>query len=694
MTRWEMPKRSFLCAAFCLILLLVSSCLGQVTQAAPAASAGRIVEQGKFRLHKFEQPIGEESYTITEEGGSRLLKSDFQFKDRNTPVPLSARLLFASDLTPEKFDIIGKSSRLSGIDDYVAVNGSTVHIRQNKDEKDEPKPQLFFTIAGYAPAAMQSMLMRYWLAHGSPAKLQVFPSGELRIEHRGTDQIESNGKPLVLERYGVAGLIWGRETLWLDQDKQLFAVVTVDAEFDHFEAIREGFETTLPALVAKAGSDQMAVLAEIGRKFPGRRTGKFALVGGTLVDGTSRAPIPDAAVVIDGDRILAAGPRSRVDIPKDAALIDTRGKTILPGLWDMHAHFEQVEWGPIYLAAGATTVRDVGNELEFITAVRDAIRKGNGLGPRLLLAGVVDGTGPAALGVQRVDNPQQAQDWVNRYHDAGFQQIKIYSSMTKENVTAVAADAHRLGMTVTGHVPNGMTAFHAVNAGMDQINHIQYVADIMKPEGTKLPEKPTRAQRMEAIAGISVDSPEGKKAVEFLKQHGTVVDPTVALMEEIFMQSASHPISSFEPGVSKLAPELAEPFATPVGPADPLEATFHTVFQRYLQIVGALHREGVTVVAGTDQAVPGHSLYREIELYVQAGFTPLEAIQAATIVPARVMGLDRELGTVEAGKKADVIVLAANPLESIRNIRTVEKVVAGGTLYDSGPLWQSVGFKP
>jgi len=161
-----------------------------------------------------------------------------------------------------------------------------------------------------------------------------------------------------------------------------------------------------------------------------------------------RQPILDAAVVIDGDRIAAAGPRLQVTIPADATLINTSGKTILPGLWDMHAHFEQVEWGPIYLAAGATTVRDCGNELEFIVAVRDAIRSGRGLGPRLLLAGLVDGTSPQALGIQRVDSPADAHAWVNRYHDAGFQQMKIYSSMTVENVTAVATEAHKLGMTV------------------------------------------------------------------------------------------------------------------------------------------------------------------------------------------------------------------------------------------------------
>jgi imidazolonepropionase-like amidohydrolase len=660
-------------------------------QSAPAPA--NAIEQGKFRLHKFEQAIGEETYSIQRNGESLVLTSNFQFKDRNTPVPLTATLKLSQDLTPQQFDIRGKNSRLTDVDDSVVVEANTIDIRQRTTKTDANKPEAFFTIDGYAPTAVQMMLIRYWLAHGSPAKLQTFPSGVLTIEHRGQDKVESNGKQVALERYSIAGLIWGRETLWLDEQKQLFAVVTVDAEFDHFEAIRDGNEEVLPKLVAVAGEDEMGALADMARKLPGRQTGKLALVGGTLVDGTGRAPISDAAVVIDGDRIVAAGAQAQVTIPKDATVINTSGKTILPGLWDMHAHFEQVEWGPIYLATGATTVRDCGNELEFITAVRDAIRDGKGLGPRLLLAGVVDGTGPAAIGVQRVDNPEQAQYWVNRYHAAGFQQMKIYSSMKRENVAAVASDAHRVSMTVTGHVPESMNAYQAIDAGMDQINHIQYVVDLMIPESDKLPERPTRDQRMAAISAIDVNSPEAKKAINFLKDHGTVIDPTMALIE-MFTASPSHPFTSFEPGAAKVAPQLSEQYVVPAGPPDPKDAIRKAVLDKELAIIGALHQAGVPIVAGTDQAVPGHSLYREIELYVRAGFTPMEAIQAATIVPARIMGLDKQVGTVEAGKKADVIILDANPLERISNIRSVEKVITGGTLYDTAPLWESVGFKP
>jgi len=674
------------------LILCVLPCALTCFAAAQTPSAPA-TEHGVFRLHKFEQPIGEEIWDIANDGGNLTVNANFKFKDRFTEVPLTSKLEYAADLTPISLTLKGKNSRFNPIDDTVTVDGGTIHIREGEATHDAAKPAQFFLIANYAPTVAQMMLIRYWLAHGSPATLKTFPSGEVRIEDRGHDDVEISGQKIPLERYSVSGLIWGRETLWLDAGKQLAAVVTVDAEFDHFESVREGLEPALPSLVARAGSGEMAALAEMGKRIAGRRTGKLAFLGATLIDGTGRPPIKDAAVVVDGDRILAAGPRSKTKIPADAVVIGAKGKTILPGLWDMHAHFEQVEWGPIYLAAGATTVRDCGNEFEFITAVRDAIRDGRGLGPRILAAGIVDGDGPAAVGIQRVNNADDAQKWVTRYHGAGFQQMKIYSSMTEPNVAAVTRDAHAVGMTVTGHVPEGMTLYQAVNAGMDQINHIHYVLDIERAPfapGTK----PDRKQRLEALAAIDMDSPASKEAVAFIKSHNTVIDPTVAFEEMLYTASPSHPISSFEPGAKRVAPELAQQFADASGPANPMQSTTDKIFQNSIATVGALHRAGVPIVAGTDQGVPGFSLYREIELYVQAGFTPMEAIQAATLVPARVMGFEKRLGTVEAGKEADLIVLKANPLQDIHNIRSVEQVVTGGTLYDTAPLWESVGFQP
>jgi imidazolonepropionase-like amidohydrolase len=519
--------------------------------------------------------------------------------------------------------------------------------------------------------------------------MATLPGGSVKVEHRGYDTIAVGGKGVALRRFTVEGLIWGRETLWFDPDLNLVAAVSTDAEFDHFEAVRERYEGSLGVFVGRAGADGMAALAELSHGISGSRSTTIALVGGTLIDGTGSASVTDASIVIENGRIIAAGPRSNVRIPATAAIVDTRGKTILPGLWDMHAHFEQVEWGPIYLAAGVTTVRDCGNEFEFITSVRDAITNGRGLGPRILAAGIVDGSGPYALGVARVDTPEQAREWTRKYHQAGFQQIKIYSSVKLENLKAVTDEAHRLGMTVTGHVPDGLNAYQAIEAGQDQINHFSYVMDLLVPP---MPPGSKKMDRLAAAAGIDTNSAELHKAIEFFKKHGTVIDPTMVLTE-LSTATTAKPPASFEPGVTKVAPELAAQLVEVDSPSAYTEL-MEKVLRKELSIIGILHRAGVTIVAGTDQSVPGHSLHRELELYVRAGFTPLEALQAATIVPARVMGMEKELGTIEKGKRADLIIVNGNPLENIHNIRNVEYVITNGSMYNSSELWRSAGFKP
>jgi len=668
--------------------VMVSGCgvQGQNLQSAP----GQAAEEGKFRLHKFEQALGEETYKISRERDGLAVKVDFKFTDRGTDVPLTASFRGKNDLTPIHFEVKGKNSRLSGIDRAVEVNGEQIRVRDREEWKEGETPQQFFTVAGYAPVTMQMLMVRYWATHGSPKELAIYPEGRgLWIEPRGQDKISFGGKTQPLQRYLVEGLIWGREWLWFNAKQDLIAAVTTDAEFDHFEAIREGYEDGLKTFVALAGKDGMNALAQISVTIPGSRAANIALAGGTLVDGTGKPAIADAVVLVKDGRIVKAGTRSEVEIPKNAQLIDARGKTILPGLWDMHAHFEQVEWGPIYLAAGVTTVRDCGNELEFITAVRDMIAEGHGLGPRILAAGFIDGSGPLAIGLVRADTPEQAKEWVDRYHQMGFQQVKIYSSVKLPQLAAAAAEAHKLGMTATGHIPEGVTTREAIEAGQDQVSHIPYILQMMTPS---FPAGTKRADRMTRLSEIDLDSEAAKKEIAFLKEHHTVVDPTLVIYE-MSTASTAKPFSTFEPGAAKVAPELAQALFD-VGPPDENSEMREKVFEKYVALTGKLHAAGVPVVVGTDQSVPGHSVHREIELYTMAGFTPMEAIQAATIVPARAMGMEKELGTIEAGKRADLILVKGNPLEDIHAIRNVEFVMTGGKMYKTGELWESVGFLP
>jgi imidazolonepropionase-like amidohydrolase len=626
-------------------------------------------EQGVFNLHKFEQLIGKETYTLTRAPNEVTLKSDFKFTDRGTPVPLTTSLTMEKDLTPRDFQIKGKISRFSSIEDSVhGRSAGAVTI---------PPGENFFDIQGYAPVSVQMMLVRYWHSHGSPKTLKILPRGEVQIQDQGTEAFTVGNHKVQLHKLSVRGLIWGMESLWLDSQDHLIALVSVDAEMDHFEAVAESYEDGLATFVAGAARDGMANLAKVAAGFTGQPASVTAIVGGRLIDGTGKPAIENAVVILKDGKIAAAGLAASTAVPDGAQIVDAHGKSVLPGLWEMHSHFEQVEWGPIYLATGVTTARDVGNEREFIVAARDAIATGHGIGPRLVMAGVVDGTGPFSLGVIRVDTPEQAREQVQKYKADGFQQIKIYSSVKPDILKAVTAEAHRLGMTVTGHIPFGMNAIQGIEDGMDQINHVEYLTPVMVD-----PKSHT----------IDPDAPNVRKVIALLLEHHIVVDDTLALME-VILHPLDRPISSFEPGILKVAPELKEgleTMGTPPAKAEQSAATFRAMEAT----VRVLHQAGVPIVAGTDQAVPGFSLDREIELYVKAGFTPMEAIQAATLVPARAMGMEKESGTIEVGKRADVILVDGNPLVNISDIRKVNAVFAAGKMYQPAALWSAVGFKP
>jgi imidazolonepropionase-like amidohydrolase len=670
------------------------ACLVAAALAALAAHGQPTIEEGVFHLHKIAQPIGAEHYTISvDSAGGQRVDADFAFTDRNTRVPLLAVLRTHADGSPFYLKLTGNVSRESKIDVTIDVRDTTAEITADGAMRSRPiaAGTPIFAIDGYAPVILQQELLRYWLSHGQPDTLATLPSGTVRIARRGVDTLLTDGGSRVLTRYSVQGLVWGRETLWLDDSLRAVAVITQDAELDHFEAVRDGYESVLGRFIALAATDALAVLTEMtDTSSAAVAGGPFAIVGADLIDGTGRPLVPDAVVVVREGRIVAVGPRAHTPVPSDVTVIDGRGKTLMPGLWDMQAHYEQVEWGAIYLASGITTVRDVGNEFEFIRAVRDAVRAGRGLGPRILTAGVIDGSGPAALGVIRADTPEEGRTRVDRYHDAGFNQIKIYSSVHLDVLRAICDEAHRLGMTVTGHIPDGLTAYDGVNAGMDQINHIAYLSAVAGP--TVPPRTPGSPPPLAPVPVADSTDPATKRLVEFLLAHHTVLDPTMALFEWVY-HPASERVAVFEPGVDKVAPELAGPL-NDAGASPQAAPRAASLVARYLSLIRILHRAGVPMVAGTDQTVPGYSLHRELELYVEAGFTPMEAIQAATSVPARIMHVDGEVGTVTPGKRADLLLVDGHPLERIADTRNVVLVVANGRRYLPAPLWHSVEFMP
>jgi len=662
----------------------------QTAKAAERDNSAQPVETGKFRFYETKQIRGEETYAISRAAGGELIiqaKTDMPFAEQDKKPLVNTTLRTKADFAPVTFDTKGPTLLETEENTSVVIQGKTANVQDRGRNTSANVSDKFFTLSVYVPIAMEMMLVRYWLSHGRPDSIPLLPIGEAFVEFRGQDTVTLSGKPIVLTRYHLSGNNWrggwGRQTLWLDAENRLVAAINLGSDIEtNLYAIRDGYDSAISFFLKRTVEDGIDRLTQVANQLSPKNESPLVLLGATLIDVTGKPPIQNSAVVINGDRIIAVGSRSAIKIPDGAKTIDVSGKFLLPGLWDMHSHFYQVEFGPTYLAAGITTARDVGNEIEFGTTLRDAAKQKRGLGPRMLLAGYIDGKNEYHTFDVQVDTPEEARTAVQRYKNAGYEQIKIRDNVKLETLKAITAEAHRLGMTVTGHVPKGLNALQAVEAGMDQINHMNYVETGFFPN----------RNRNNPPVSINLDGANSKYALKFFKDHGTVIDPTIAVLE-LLLRPMNMPIETFEPGATKVPPELVVQINKKGESADEAEG-LRLVLDVLLKTIGGLHRAGVPIVAGTDVGVPGHTLHRELELYVKAGLTPLEAIQAATITPARVMKLENEVGTIEAGKRADIIILNANPLDNISNIRKVRFVVTQGRLFDCSKLWHSVGFKP
>ena len=669
--------------------------LGSGLSAAMAQSAVTVTgDSTSFFLHKFAQNIGKETYRVKKDANGYVYEVRFRFVDRGSPVPLQARLSVTRDFEPLSFWIKGNTSRFSTINDSVSIQNGMAMIRVNDSSYTKKVESPGFTVGGYSPGTVQMVLLQYWKRHGRPARVQLLPTGSVTIRKLGNDSLSFSNRSLILERYVISGLIWGNELVWTDTRGNLVCLITNDAEGDKLEMMQEKYEGLLPELIGRAATYGMQLFMAAGNAGAGvggagvggagstgsagdasAGGGVMAIVGGKLVNVKDGTSTDHSVIIIEKGKILAAGAEGSVAIPAGARIIHAEGKTILPGLWDMHAHFEQAEWGPAYLAAGVTTVRDCGNEFNYINAVKRAIDDGQGVGPHILKAGIVDGPGPAGIGIIRASTPEEAVTVVRRYKDSGFVQIKIYSSMQPAIVKAICDEAHKQGLTVTGHIPEGMTLMQGVDSGMDMVNHIQYVYSVMKRNKDRT---------------VDWNDPQTTAVIDFIVSHHVVIDATLGVFEMIF-RSVKDSITRMEPAYYTL-PEPLQVLFVNMGMPPANAEKFKPMFRDMEKIVKVLHDKGVTLVAGTDMGFPGFSVDRELELYVEAGLTPLEALQTATIIPARVMKQESVNGSIEAGKQADLLIVEGDPLSQIRDVRKVKTVIKDGMLYEPDRLHKMAGF--
>ena len=544
---------------------------------------------GTFLLHKFQQNIGKETYSVDNNKDSKKYTVNFKFVDRGTAVPLKAELKVNLNFEPLELMLKGSTSRFSKVDDAIKITGNTAVIRVNDSTYTQQMAPFSFTIAGYSPATVQMVLLQYWNKHHQPLSINALPFGTLQVSKEGTDKLLFNDKPLTLIRYTIHGLVWGSELVWTDERGQLICILTNDAEGDKTEMMNEPYESLLPELIKRAAGYIMESFAAAS---PAAKSIKsIAITGGTIADVNTGAAIPNGALLLQDGIIKKIGKAGDIAIPAGTQIIDATGKTILPGLWDMHSHFEQAEWGPAYLAAGVTTVRDCGNELGYINELQKAIDGGKGIGPKILMAGIIDGKGPMSLGIIQADNKEEAIKAVDTYKARGFDQIKVYSSVKPAVLKMICDEAHKQGLTVTGHIPNYMTLQRGIDSGMNMVNHIQYVYGMM---------------RLNKDRSVNFDDSISIAAIRFIKKHKVVIDPTLGVYELAY-RNVKDDIIQMEPGFYNLPLPLQTLFKN-TGEDPETAAKLKPMLTSMGALVKKLYDAGIPVIAGTDMGFPGYSL--------------------------------------------------------------------------------------
>lgn len=431
----------------------------------------------------------------------------------------------------------------------------------------------------------------------------------------------------------------------------------------------------------------------------------------TVIDATGASSQPDMTVVIANGRITGVGKSSSVHPPKDAQLIDASGKFLIPGLWDMHVHWADTEYLPLFLANGVTGMRIMWG-FPLHQEWRKQVEAGQLLAPHMVIASaIIDGPKPFWPGSVSVSTEAQAQQAVIDAKRAGADFVKVYSFLPREEYFAIAYEAKKQGIPFAGHVPLVVSADEASNAGQRTIEHLIGIlpatstrsddiaqanrADLADEMAAKRPSFWGEHAKALREAELDTYSPEKAAALfALLKKNGTWQVPTLTVLRSIaYIDDSSF---THDPRVKYMPPSLRREWTSPdvanlYGPRTVEDFAFaKKEFAKDLQLVGAMQNAGVGILAGTDATnpfcMPGFSLHDELALLVKAGLTPMQALQTATLNPAQFLGSEKDFGTVEKGKVADVLLLDSNPLDDIANTKKISAVVYGGRVLPRSEL--------
>ena len=545
-----------------------------------------------------------------------------------------------------------------------------------------------FYVSQAGPIDTNAWLVETLLARPDKA-MNLLPGGSARAVKLADLDVGSGAAKQTITLWAISGISTSPLPVWADANNKFFGVAFGLAWLPEAYA---GEQARIQDAQANALAAQAPALLKSLVTVP---AGPVAFSGVRLFDAEGVRFLANQTVVVDKGVITASGAAGSVTVPAGAQVIDGRGKTLVPGLWDCHMHVGDDYTGLQELSMGVTSIRDPGNDDVRTIDRRTRAAAGSLLMPHVYPSSLIDGKGTYTAQVANVATSEaEAVALVAKAKANGFTGVKFYGTLNPAWLPRSIAEAHKLGLHVHGHIPAGIRPLDAINAGYDEVTHINWV--MMQAMPDSVIRESNGILRFEGLGryakDVNLEGAAMKTMIGTMASKHIYSDPTMVAFESLYVPENGDLSPSYAPFVGTLPPTTERGFRSGgfAVPKDLTRANYRASWAKMVDLLGRMHKAGVPIVAGTDGA--GIELVHELEIYVQAGFTPAEALAAATIVPARLVGQEQKAGSITVGKAADLVLVEGDPSTKIGDLRQTRLVMLDGKLLDADALRGAAGF--
>lgn len=620
---------------------------------------------------------------LTWKNGENDYRYYYEFNDRGRGPAITQAILLN-----EKSAII--RNEITGVDYFKIPVHEIFYVQENKafwknnfeNDSSDYKGQVYSEING-SPASVE-LLLKMMMA--SPSKqLEVLPAGTRSFEKLLEKEISNGDRKMIIQLIAISGFGGPPSYSWFTNEGNFFGGFD-----DWFSIVKEGFENTAGELLAIQKKYQQEFYTGLSKKITQVIPQGIAIKNVNLFNTVKGTVSPNSTVLLKNSMVEKVGTVSSVNIPASYQVIDGTGKFLMPGLWEMHGHFDP-STGPFMLAQGVTNLRDMGNNSSLVT-FRDKINKDSILGPNITyISGFIDQAGPLAgpTGVL-INNLEEGIKAIEDYKSKGYDQIKLYSSIRPEWVKPLAAKAHSLGMRVCGHIPAFMTAGQAIDAGFDEVTHINMF--MLNFFGDTVDTRNMTRFQLIGQKGYTLDpkSNEVQAFIRKMKAKNISIDPTITTFEDMFIGLPGKPSHSYLPIMQYLPAEIKRTInaGSFIGAENEIEA-YKDSYDMMKRMIKELYDNHITIVSGTDGGIVQH----ELEEYSDLGIPNAEILRMSTIIPAKLCGKEKQLGSIETGKIANMILVEGNPLQNMQDIRKIFLTIKEGKVYSPKDIYAAFGWK-